>query len=147
MKQLLSLVVILALMAPANAMEPLIAKLADVDAAVAHVAPRFGCYDPTDKTSCQQDREAMIADGRLSSADFPNGNRVRCFEPTPTYGICSSWIPGSLPDIFAIVNVHNGEEVTTVKAPMFDERCMQWGGPFSAEYLACVSALPLRTTP
>jgi hypothetical protein len=62
----------------------LLARLADVDVAVKGAPPKFGCYDPPDKTTCQQDREAFAAtagSGWFYSADFSDGLRARCYAP------------------------------------------------------------------
>lgn len=127
----------LALSAPiaAHAMEPLIAKLAEVDDAVKSVAPQFACYDQTDPMTCQQMRTAHTSIGTFYTGDFPDGHRNRCFEPgfNLHYSVCTgkgkTW-----------AEIYNGTHWTT--APLSDPRCDQWGGPFTAEYLACEAALP-----
>ena len=99
------------------------------------VAPRFACYDQTDPMTCQQMRTAHTSIGTFYAGDFPDGHRNRCFEPgfNLHYSICTgkgkTW-----------AEIYNGTHWTT--APLSDPRCDQWGGPFTAEYLACEAALP-----
>ena len=124
----------------ARAMEPLIAKLADVDDAVKNTAPEFGCYDQTDKTTCQQAQVARISSGTFTALDFANGIRIRCFSPgfVSYYRVCSGgWDDALWPEIS-----NSGH---WIKARFSDSRCDQWGGPFSAEYLACEAALPPKS--
>jgi hypothetical protein len=129
---------------PASAAEinnQLLARLADVDTAVKGAPPKFGCYDPTDKTSCQQDREAFAAtagSGWFYSADFSDGSRARCYAPqsdAPTYRVCQENYGG------IDVEIRAGHRWITAR--LDDRRCQPWSAdPFTVEYMACVAALP-----
>ena len=141
MKRILAATMLaLALNAPvvAHATEPLLAKLAHANAAVKDAAPQFACYDPTDKATCQEIRsEYSIPDGGVfSTIDFPDGLHDQCFSPgwNSNYRVCSGGWGWAWPE-----TLNNGR---FVDAPFFDSRCDHWGGPYSAEYLACEAALP-----
>jgi len=90
---LLTLVALAASTLPAVAIEPMIARLAEVDDAVKRVAPQFVCTDPTDKATCRQIRHAAAPKGGwYMSEDFAGGQRMLCFSPQrglPTYRVCS----------------------------------------------------------
>jgi hypothetical protein len=120
---------------PAHAIEPLIAKLAEADDAVKDAAPQFGCYDQTDPKTCQQVRRAFTNGGEFATLDFANGEHVRCFSPglSLSYRVC-----GGNERIWPEIN--NGTR--WIPAPFSDPRCDHWGGPFTAEYLACEASLP-----
>jgi hypothetical protein len=110
------------------------------------LAPEFGCYDPTNKDTCQQARTQFAfgpPEGFYSRFDFANGLRVYCVQPvsgikTMPYRICVGW---DAPDTSSFTaEIFTGKD--WVEAPSHDERCVQWGGYFTAEYLACEAALP-----
>lgn len=117
---------------------PLAAQLAKADAVVRSVAPKFGCYDQTDRKTCQIWRKAAGPGGLFTTRDFPDGHHTRCFEPGGAggrYQVCgrgnAAWgeIYDATRDLWHI-------------APYSDERCEGYGNRLSAEYLTCEAALP-----
>ena len=124
----------------AYATEPLIAKLSEANDAVKNVAPQFGCYDQTDRRTCQQIRYVFVDAGTFFTFDFADGEHNQCFSPagiSVSYRVCSG-------DSYGVwAEVLNGTR--WAKAPLTDVRCDHWGGPFTAEYLACEVALPPKT--
>jgi hypothetical protein len=120
--------------------EPLVGKLAEIPAALAKSTPNFVCTDPTNKNSCQQVRALEGLNGLYVSYDWADGGHRTCFPPDgQKYEVCTFWFsnhfdPGLTAD--TLIN-----EVWT-PAPLFDQRCTVWGGPFSAEYLGCLGAVP-----
>jgi hypothetical protein len=79
--------------------------------------------------------------GVFDTFDFANGEHDRCFSPgfNSDYRLCSA---GSFAEGWINIEpeIYNGSH--WVAAPLFDSRCTQWAGPYSAEYLACEVALP-----
>jgi hypothetical protein len=140
MKKLLLAAVALAMVDPAFAVQhpdnPLVAALADVPADLDAQSPRFVCYDPTDKNSCQQVRWVETSHGRYRTHDFSDGEHILCFSPNNQYAVCTEGLPDF--NMWGEILVNDHWEIT----PAADPRCTTWGGQFDAEYLACVAALP-----
>jgi signal peptidase I len=117
--------------------EPLVAAMANVPPQLKDQPPKFECYDQTDPNTCQQVRTMVFSRGFVyTSLDFANHSHVVCFTPLTTapYRVCNDY-NGSL-----WAEIYNGSYWVT--AAWDDARCSKWGGPFSAEYLACEVALP-----
>jgi hypothetical protein len=111
------------------------------------VAPTAFCPDPNDSKTCQQIREKLDWKGtevyRLTRLDFASGERHYCYQPSVevAYRVCAYFPIPEDRDITA--ETFNGEYWVT--APTHDDRCSNWGGYFTVEYLACVAALPPKS--
>jgi hypothetical protein len=84
-------------------------------------------------------RAAPGLDGLYVSFDWADGSHSACPRPhAQKYQVCTGWLRDDIGNIRADTLV-NG---VWMEAPMFDQRCTVWGGPFSAEYLGCLAAIP-----
>jgi hypothetical protein len=115
--------------------EPLVAALADAPADLAKQTPTFGCYDPTNKRTCQELRREWGNGGVYNTRDYADGWHVLCYRPdgVDNYQVCVGDF-----NLWSEILVNDRWEF----APLDDQRCTVWGGPYSASYLACVAALP-----
>lgn len=125
-------------MPSAQAAKSLVDKLDGADDALKNVAPQFVCYDQTDPKTCQQLRFAFSirSGGNFWRSDFSDGHHHLCFSPghNSPYRVCNNNSADPRGEVFT--------SKQWILVPTNDPRCSQWGGPLTAEYLACEAALP-----
>ena len=112
---------------------PLILKAIRAKEMTKDATPDYGCYDPSDSTSCQVSKGVNGEGGLFVYTVFASGTTMECFSPDhAAYSVCvnnNGITRGS-------ANRH------WVPAPVNDDRCKPWGGDLTAEYLVCEAALP-----
>jgi hypothetical protein len=104
-----------------------------------NVAPTFGCYDPTDKTTCQTVRSADADGGRYTLLLFPDKSTAACYRPDGVdYRLCGS---GVIDKVWGEIVAND----SFILAPVGDSRCSSFGDDLSEDYLACEAALPIKS--
>jgi hypothetical protein len=92
-KVLLAAVALIPVLAtwPAHASAfPMVDQLSKVDEAVKDIPPWFGCYDMTDKTTCQTVRATVIGNAAFQSMDLADGAHMRCYLTAEGYGVSAT---------------------------------------------------------